>query len=291
MRLQALSLTLCALAAVPADASAQVPLQSPSDGRVRYMTFQADSSVVVRVRRGVVTRVVLEAGEAIKLAGTGFPSRCEAEADEWCIRAERGESQIWIKPRTGATHNNLEVATDRRDYSLRLEVLPDAPKGGEGFDEVHRIIFVYPVVSTPTSAPRGRLIASSTPPILPAAVQASGNLADLGCVAPRRVVNAAYSREAKSVEFMPQRIFDDGQHTVFVFGDTSAMPAVFSTMEGGERRVNVTVDGNCLIAHQLSQQFVLRAGGASVRVWNDAYVPGASSPQVRSTREQRAVAE
>jgi type IV secretion system protein VirB9 len=270
----------------------EVPIGSPGDPRVRYVTYRPDRSVVIKVRRGVVTRLILERSEAIKLAGTGFPSRCEADADEWCIRAIKGENQVWIKPKTGSSHNNLELATDKRDYSIKLEVLPDAPKGEAAPDEVFRAIFVYPLESQ-TASGAGPETAGSAPArganALP--VPISGNLAELGCSQPRRIVNVNYTRQQGAAELAPSRIFDDGAQTVFVYGDTALFPAVFAVDDQqAELRVNFSVDGNCLVVHQLGKRFVLRAGQASMHVFNEAYVPGASSAPLRASRERREVA-
>jgi len=293
-----MSRRLAVLASVLAYAAAiaqEVPIASPGDPRVRYITYRTDRSAVIHVRRGVVTRVVLARDEKIRMHGTGFPSRCAVDTDEWCIRAETGESQVWIKPRTGATHNNLELATDQRDYSIKLEVLPDAPKGEAPADEVFRAIFVYPASerSTETAADissRSTGIVASAATADPGAVKLrpSGNLADLGCRRPWQILNAKYSREQGDGELAPLRVFDDGARTVFVFGDAAPLPVAFALGEdAAESRVNFSVDGNCLVVHQLGKQFVLRAGSASLKVWNEAYSPEKPSMTLRALRDSK----
>lgn len=277
------------LFALAASVHAQeVPIGSPGDPRVRYVTYRADRSVVIKVRRGVVTRLILDRGESISFVAMGFQSRCSFEADEWCVRAEKGESQVWIKPRTGATHNNLEMATDKRDYSIKLEVLPDAPKGEAAPDEIYRAIFVYPTEPKPTTAGSSSSGVGTDAGSSAIAVPASGNLASLGCAQPRRITNTKYTREKGNAELAPARIFDDGAQTVFVYGDTAAFPAVFAVDENdAESRVNFTVDGNCLVVHQLGKRFVLRSGQSAMQVFNEAYIPGANSPALRASRERR----
>jgi hypothetical protein len=130
-------------AALWGAAHAEIPLVSPTDVRVRYVPYRADAAVTLKVRRGVVTRVVLDKEERILVTGAGFPSNCEAPTDEWCIRAQKDEYQLWIKPRANATHNNLEIQTDKRDYSLKLEVLADAEHGNAPPEEMFRVMFVY----------------------------------------------------------------------------------------------------------------------------------------------------
>jgi len=283
--------TVSSLLAIASAWAQDVPLKSPGDPRVRYLPYKADSSVVVPVRRGVATRLVLERDEAIEQSGSGFPASCESAGDEWCIRANQGEHQVWVKPRSGATHNNLELATNKRDYSIRFEVLQDSPKGDAPADEIYRVIFVYPKEGEQQADATRRMNAAlsgeSASKRAAAAVSASGNLQQLGCDRPRRIVNTSYSREEGSKAITPLRVFDDGSQTVFVFGDTSTMPAVFSVNEGrAEARVNFSVDGNCLVVHQLSPEFVLRAGSASLRVFNEAFLPSAMSQPLREQRRR-----
>lgn len=283
--------TLAALGAAALLACAvhaqETPIPSPGDPRVRYITYRADRSAVIKVRRGVATRIVFEKSEKIRDYGMGFPSQCHVEGDEWCIRIAEGDNQVWIKPRTGATHNNLEIATDKRDYSIKLEVLPDAPKGEAPADEIFRAIFVYPAEGERSAgAPAGVSVSGSGP--APVAVRAAGNLATLGCARPYKIANTQFSRENGSADLTPLRIFDDGARTVFLFPDVVALPAVFAVdEEGAESRVNFSVDGNCLVVHQLGRRFVLRAGAASLQVFNDGYAPTAPSPNLRALRERR----
>lgn len=291
MRFAALVLAAAAFSAHGAD----VPLVSPGDLRVRYIPYRADAAVLLKVRRGVVTRVILERDEKIKVTGTGFPSNCETAADEWCIRAQKDEYQIWIKPKTDATHNNVEVQTDKRDYSLKLEVLPDAPKGEAPPDEMFRVMFVYPA----RSAAANNTMASAAPsplstPTAPGrartavALPSTNNMMGLGCETSRPIANVNYSRETGDGSIVPLRIFDDGAHTVFVFGDAAPMPTVYSLdLYGAESRVNFAVDGNCLIVHQLGAQFMLRAGNDAIKVFNDTYAATAPSPRLRELRDNR----
>lgn len=271
-------------------AHAEVPLVSPTDVRVRYVPYRADAAVTLKVRRGVVTRVVLDKEEKILVTGAGFPSNCESTTDEWCIRAQKDEYQLWIKPRANATHNNLEVQTDKRDYSLKLEVLPDAERGNAPPDEMFRVMFVYAarpaaaerVDTRPADPRKAPLVARLLP------ITTSPHLAQLGCPKARAIANTRYSREAGNGMIEPLRIFDDGAHTVFVFGDAALIPSVFAIDNNGtETRVNFTMDGNCLAVHQLSPQFVLRAGDDAVKVFNEAFSARAPSPQLQDIRASR----
>lgn len=277
-------------AALWGAAHAEIPLVSPTDVRVRYVPYRADAAVTLKVRRGVVTRVVLDKEEKILVTGAGFPSNCEAPTDEWCIRAQKDEYQLWIKPRANATHNNLEIQTDKRDYSLKLEVLADAEHGNAPPEEMFRVMFVY--AARPAAAVNADMQPSDqrSPPQVARLqpISTSPHMVQLGCPKARAIANTRYSREAGNGMIEPLRIFDDGAHTVFVFGDAALIPSVFAIDNNGtETRVNFTMDGNCLAVHQLSPQFVLRAGDDAVKVFNEAYSARAPSPQLQRIRANR----
>jgi type IV secretion system protein VirB9 len=257
--------------------AADVPRQSRHDVRVRYVTYKPDDVVIINVRRGVVTRVILEADEKITHSGTGFASQCDKEELEWCIRADQGTNQVWIKPREKATHNNLELATSKRDYSIRFNVLPDARTGlGVGAD-MYRVIFQYPMEKLPL--PVAMYGAASAP---------TSTVDDKALLATRLAArpvarNTKYSMEAigggKSIA--PSLAFDDGRFTYLRFANNREMPAPFAIgADREEKRVNFHVEGELMVIHQVVPQLVLRLGEAVVGIWNDAYdASGVATPK------------
>jgi len=79
--------------AMPVSA-AEVPIPGSHDARVRYVNYVRDEVTVIHVRRGSVTRVMLEAGEKIAVAATGFSADCAKPELEWCVRADLGTNQV-----------------------------------------------------------------------------------------------------------------------------------------------------------------------------------------------------
>ena len=118
-------LTVALLCSGASSDAAEIPAPGDGDQRVRYVTYQKDEVTNVTVRRGVVTRIVLGDDERIVIAGSGFLADCAKPEAEWCIRADVGTNQVWVKPKDHATHNNLEIRTDKRDYSLEFTVVGD----------------------------------------------------------------------------------------------------------------------------------------------------------------------
>jgi len=145
-------LLLCT--AIPSDA-AEIPAPGDGDQRVRYVTYQRDQVTLVTVRRGIVTRIVLGEDERIVIAGSGFLGDCTKPEAEWCSRADVGTNQVWVKPKDQAAHNNLEIRTDKRDYSLEFTVVGDKRVGRAGKpalrklgkeEPMYRVIFRHPLV-------------------------------------------------------------------------------------------------------------------------------------------------
>lgn len=107
-----------ALVAFSVAHGATVPEPSPNDARIRVVQYKPNEVTVIRVQRGTITRIVLEQDERIEIPGVGMSSDCKSENDEWCISAIQGSNQIFVRPRDNATRNNMELHTNKRDYSL-----------------------------------------------------------------------------------------------------------------------------------------------------------------------------
>ncbi len=245
------------------------------DPRLREVRYDARAVVTVPVRRGVVTHVVLGTDEAITDVGAGLGGDCSKPEAAWCIAAQPGGRNLFVKPKSGAgAANNLAVVTDRRTHSFRFVVLPD----GDPRPAVYRLVVKppappaaqpAPAVSAATAA--ALLLAQplpSTAPMPPEAIVAY-RLAALP-----QVVNAAYSiGEGKASEdIVPTLVFDDGRFTYFRFPGNREVPAVFHVLgDGSESLVNTRMEGELLVVDRVSRRLVLRAGPAVVAVWNDAF--------------------
>ncbi len=252
--------------------AAELPEPSENDPRVRYLTYKKDEVAIINVRRGSVTRIVLGDDEKITVAATGFASDCQKEQLEWCVRADVGSRQVWVKPKDNATFNNLEIQTDRRDYSIEFRVLDDgvprrSAKVLEG-EPMFRVIYRHPVeFATLNNA----LALQST-----ALQQASeaNLLADRVRSAKPIARNWNYSQEVlKGAEgIAPTLVFDDGRFTYFRFPANREVPTIFYVSPNGEEaRINFHMDGDLAVVQRLGRQFVLRLGRSVVGVWNDAF--------------------
>lgn len=280
-----LSIWACACAAVLPAHAEQSP-QSTRDPRVGVLDYVSDEVYLIRVARGAVTRIALGRDEVITEAATGFVANCLPDS-EWCIKAEKGSSQIWIKPLLNATQNNLEVATNQRDYSFRLHV----QSGAEHAQQVHyRISFRHPMNLGKTSDPRWYRF--DTPP--GSASGASLNTASAKSIPSEdehptpQVRNHHYLKRGTSEALIiaPTVVFDDGRFTYMRFPMGQEVPAVFAvTVDGQETRISShaerlsepegsggqKAERDYLVAHRLAPRWVLRLGTAVVELINTGY--------------------
>ena len=227
----------------------------------------------------MITRIVLGEDEHIIIAATGFQGDCARSETEWCIRADVGTNQVWVKPKDHATHNNLEIRTDKRDYSLEFQVLADhklgrsrKPSDGQGSEEaMYRVIFRHPL---PLPNPQSVMVINAALDHSKQAREDQQTLADRLASFTPEPKNWAYSMEvvSSSDEIAPALVFDDGRFTYFSFPPNRDIPAIFYLSPAGEEtRLNVHMEKEFAVVERMGRRFVLRLGQAVVGVWNDAY--------------------
>ena len=244
------------------------------DPRLKEVWYDPRTVVTVPVKRGVVTHVVLDANEAITEVGAGLGSDCSKAEASWCVAAQPGGRNIFVKPKSAArAPNNLAVVTDKRVYALRFVVLADA----DARQPVYRLAI--------KAAPQRVTVKPPASPLAePAGPSEAEVVAERLSAAPP-VVNSAYSIAEGDVsqDIVPALVFDDGRFTYFRFPNNREVPAVFHVQaDGSEALVNTRMEGDLLVADRVSRQLVLRAGAAVVGVWNDAF-DGDGLPPVGST--------
>jgi type IV secretion system protein VirB9 len=259
--------------------AAELPEPGSRDQRVRYVTYKQDEVTTIHVSRGVITRIVLGEDEKIIIAATGFQGDCAKQEAEWCIRADVGTNHVWVKPKDHATHNNLEIRTDKRDYSLEFQVLADhkparsrKPSDGQGSEEaMYRVIFRHPL---PLPNPQNVMAMNAAMDHSKQAREEQQTLADRLASFTPEPKNWAYSMEvvSGSDEIAPALVFDDGRFTYFSFPPNRDIPAIFYLSPVGEEtRLNVHMEKEFAVVERMGRRFVLRLGQAVVGVWNEAY--------------------
>jgi type IV secretion system protein VirB9 len=182
----------------------------------------------------MVTLVVLDPDETITEVAAGLGGDCSKTDAAWCIAAQPGGRNLFVKAKSTATAaNNLAVVTDRRTHSFRFVVLPDNdPK-----PPVYRLVVKAPVMRsalpTPIALPEPPRPALAFGP--PAAPPPQQVLAERLQAKPQ-VLNSNYSiAEGKdSEDIVPTLAFDDGRFTLRL--RATARPWVFHVLGTAARR-------------------------------------------------------
>lgn len=254
----------------------QLPQPGQLDARVRHVLYRPHDVTAIDVQRGTVTRIVLADDERIIKDGSsiGFAADCSQADLEWCIRADAGSNQVLVKPKERATHNNLELRTDKRDYSFAFRVLPDrkaSPRqiaqGANARVPMYRVVFRYPTPLPHHS--QGRASGTQAGP-----ADLLANRMEATRAKPR---NWRYSMQALpgASDIVPSLVFDDGRFTYFRFPSNRELPTIFYVSPSGEEaRINFhidAIDSDMAVVERLGRRFILRLGGAAVGIWNDGF--------------------
>ena len=243
-----------------------------ADPRLREVLYDPQAVVTVPVKRGVVTLVVLDADEAITEVAAGLGGDCTKTEAAWCIAAQPGGRNLFVKAKsTAGAPNNLAVVTDRRTHSFRFVVLAD----GDAKAPVYRLVVKTPVVRSATP-PRLALRDAEPLVALPAVLPPPSHQEVIAerLQAKAQVLNSNYSiaEGNGSEDIVPTLVFDDGRFTYFRFPGNGQVPAVFHVLgDGSETLVNARMEDDLLVVDRVSRRLMLRAGSAVVGVWNEAF--------------------
>jgi type IV secretion system protein VirB9 len=258
----------CLIASSLATPGGRAAAQDITDSRLREVYYDPQSVVTVFVKRGVVTDIVLDAGEAISDVASGLGADCTKPDSSWCVAAQPGGRHLFVKPKsTASAPNNIAVVTDRRTHSFRFVVLADR----DARQPVYRLSVKVAAPPTRPSLPPALPIAALV--IDPAPLSPAELVKERLTVTPQPV-NSSYSiAEGKgSEDIVPTLVFDDGRFTYLKFPNNREVPAVFHVLpDGSETMVNARMEGDLLVADRVSRRLMLRAGSAVVGVWNDAF--------------------
>ena len=259
-------LLLGACSATSVLAASPSPEVASSDPRIRYVRYSPDNIVGVPVRRGMVTHIVLAEDETIvNQPAMGKGSDCARETDTWCVIASGRD--IFIKPKTGATTNNMVLVTSQRRHAFDFSVIPDAAV----LKPVMRLSMVLPPPVLPPV-----LLARTAPPLAALAPppMSAKELIENRMRAEPKVRNSNYSVAVgtSSEDIVPVMVFDDGTQTYFSFPNNRPVPTVFQTAPDlSEEMVNVRMQDDKLVADRVSRRFVLRLGESVISIINEDF--------------------
>lgn len=241
------------------------------DPRLREVVYDPRAVVTVPVKRGVVTHVVLDADEAITEVAAGLGGDCMKADAAWCIAAQPGGRNLFVKAKSSASAaNTLAVVTDRRTHSLRFVVLAD----GDPKPPVYRLVVKAPA---PVAPPARLALRDAAPlvalPVVPSPPSPHQVVAERLQAKPQ-VMNTQYSiaEGTGSQDIVPTLVYDDGRFTYLRFPGNREVPAVFHVLgDGSETLVNARMEDDLLVVDRVSRRLMLRAGSAVVGLWNEAF--------------------
>ena len=243
-----------------------------ADPRLREVIYDPRAVVTVPVKRGVVTLVVLDPGEAITEVAAGLGGDCTKPEAAWCVAAQPGGRHLFVKPKSAASApNTLAVVTDKRAHSFRFVVLAD----DDVKQAIYRLVVRAPELRVVATAPvptRDDALLPPMPPTVPPPSPAELVAGRLQAQPVPVNTNYALAEGKNSADIVPTLVFDDGRFTYFRFPANLELPAVFHVLsDGSETLVNARMEDELLVADRVSRRLMLRAGSAVVGVWNEAF--------------------
>lgn len=248
--------TRALLGALAALVLAAPPLQAQAapDQRVRIVRYAPDQVVRLDATLGYVVTLFFGEDERIENVAIG-------DSLGWQITPNRRARVLFVKPNERAATTNMTVVTNLRSYNFDLR----AVAGTRARQPVFSLRFDYPAPAQAVLAP---------PPAPPPPPE------------PPREVNKAYSFSGSALG-LPERVFDDGVSTYFVFPAGVDYPAIFAVdPDNKEAVVNIAQRDGFLIVDRLAGAFVLRRGDQVTRIVNDGYRQAATATTLspRKTR-------
>jgi type IV secretion system protein VirB9 len=213
------------------------------DQRIRYVTYDPDEVVTVDAAVGVVTHVVLEAGEAYVAHAFG-----DGKAWDFAVKA----NHYFLKAVATNADSNLTIVTDRRSYHFNLKLAT-----GTDARATFEVSFRYP-----HSDARKRRDEARHQGVEETFGRRGGS------------ANVAYSMSG-DLDIAPVNAWDDREFTYFKFPGNRDIPAIYMVdVEGTESIVNRHSAGaanEIVVVHRVAARWVLRLGTRALAVWNDAY--------------------
>jgi type IV secretion system protein VirB9 len=255
----------------------------PADPRLREVIYDPRAVVTVPVKRGIVTLIVLDVDESILEVAAGLGGDCAKPEAAWCVAAQAGGRNIFVKAKSAASAaNTLAVVTDRRTHSFRFVVMTE----NDSKPPVYRLLVKSPADAKPPSSLRLRDIpALSALPAVPPTPPPNQVVAERFQAKPQ-VMNAQYSvaEGTDSQDIVPTLVYDDGRFTYLRFPGNREVPAVFHVLgDGSETLVNARMEDDLLVVDRVSRRLMLRAGYAVVGLWNEAFDLDGAPPKEGTT--------
>ncbi|AXF05696.1 TrbG/VirB9 family P-type conjugative transfer protein [Paraburkholderia hospita] len=277
------------------------PRSCGADPHVQCASYDPDQVYRVATMPGRAVMIQFEPGEHIVDHGAGI-----GDAKAWHMAMN--DSGALLKPGALQPETNLVLVTNRRTYTISLaDVSASQPA-------TWVLRFDYPDTRAKASAAQlrrqqavaetlGGAQARVTTPAAPAVTtSASATMSPVGTVG--AVIKTSASGSDTNMQYMmrgdrtlaPTALWDDGRFTYFKYATARDLPTIFTKLpDGGEATVNFHMEGDTVVAHEVSREFVIRYGQSVLGIRNDGYAPdgrynasGSSLPGAARLSRERA---
>ena len=227
-----------------------VPKGSSQDPRIQTVTYNPNNVFHIRAQIGRAVLVQLEDDERLEGDNAALGM---GDSEAWKLNVKG--NNIIFKPTAPNPETNLIVTTNKRTYVFQLSI---DRRGKQATTYVLR--FRYPDTQR---ANREAQIARndqahdilSGKKLRPNAVRANQDYWGYG-----------------DKSLTPTAMYDDGRFTYLEFDNGRDMPSIYKIMpDGSESLVNLHVEGNTVVIHELSNKFVLRLGNTVLGVDNRGF--------------------
>jgi len=262
------AITTCALAAGRASAL-EIPRSCGADPHIQCATYSPDQAYRVATMPGRVVMIQFEPGEHILKDGGGI-----GDARAWHVSVN--DSGALLKPGALQPETNLVLVTNRRTYSLSLVDVSRLQPA------TWILRFDYPDTKAKAASEQLRrreavsaaLAGQQDMPAVPAGIAAPGAVVPSG--------PPGSSTPAANMQYMmrgdralaPTALWDDGRFTYFRYATARDLPTIFTKLpDGSEATANFHMEGDTVVVHEVSKEFVIRYGQSVLGIRNDGYSP------------------
>jgi type IV secretion system protein VirB9 len=297
--------TSVALVVIVANSTCAFALDTPrscgADPHVQCASYDPDQVYRVATMPGRAVMIQFEPGEHIVDHGAGI-----GDAKAWHMAMN--DSGALLKPGAMQPETNLVLVTNRRTYTISLaDVSASQPA-------TWVLRFDYPDTRAKASAAqlrRQQAVAEAlggaqarVPTPAGPAVTTSASATTSPAAIVDAVVKTSASGGDTNMQYMmrgdralaPTALWDDGRFTYFKYATARDLPTIFTKLpDGGEATVNFHMEGDTVVAHEVSREFVIRYGQSVLGIRNDGYAPdgrynasGSSLPGTARLSRERA---
>ncbi|SIT50778.1 Conjugal transfer protein TrbG/VirB9/CagX [Paraburkholderia piptadeniae] len=283
----ALAVTAGVVATSPSALALDTPRSCGADPHVQCASYDPDQVYRVATMPGRAVMIQFEPGEHIVDHGAGI-----GDAKAWHMAMN--DSGALLKPGAIQPETNLVLVTNRRTYTLSLaDVSASQPatwvlrfdypdtraRASAALLRRQQAVSAalaggaakVPLAMAPAAA--SMTVAANTPATPTAPATAGGTVPQSQKSVAGNSANMQYMMRGDRA-LAPTALWDDGRFTYFRYATARDLPTIFTKLpDGGEATVNFHMEGDTVVVHEVSRDFVIRYGQSVLGIRNDGYAP------------------